>query len=171
MGSASPGVPLGRQAAWSGGNCAGRFPPAFHPGAEQAAGDVPELQAPGKTGSLLRGAGSGQERPSLIFQRKYHSATFLPSAPHRLPAPASRCASFPEAPRIGRGKKQKLSLGRQPLAGPEGAQGTILPCSWRPRGPMRRPGAASPALASRNPRCPAGKPLWANRVLPGAASG
>lgn len=89
----------------------------------------------------------------------------------RLPAPASRCASFPEAPRIARGKeKQKLSLGRQRLAGPEGAQGTILPCSWRPWGPMRRLGAASPALASRNPRCPAGKPLWANRVLPGAAN-
>ena len=163
------GCPRAAGRASPGGSRAGRFPPAFHPGAEQAAGDVPEPQAPGKAGSLPRALDRVRNGPLEFYKE---NTTVLSSSrlpPTRLPAPTSPCASFPEALRISHGKeKPKLSLGRQHLAGSEGAQGTFL--GRRPRGPMRRPGAASPGPDSQNPRCPAGKLFWANRVLPGAAS-
>ena len=168
VGSASPGAPLGPQAASPGGSRAGRFPPAFHPGAEQGAGDVPEAQAPGKAGQE-RWVRSGTALSN--FTQKIPQCYLPAICPHPTSCSNFSSASFPEALRIAPGEeKPKLSLGRQHLAGSEGAQGTVLGSGGR----GARCGAPGPLplknSASRNPRCPAGKPLWAKRVLPGAAS-
>lgn len=152
------GSPRAAGRASPGGSRAGRFPPAFHPRAEQAAGYVPEPQAPGKAGSLPRALDRVRNGPLEFYKENTTVLSSSRLTPTRLPAPTSPCASFPEALRIAHGKeKPKLSLGRQHLAGSEGAQGTFLGSGGRgarcgapgllPLGPLRRiPGARRESL-------------------------
>lgn len=141
VGSASPGAPLGPQAASPGGSHAGRFPPAFHPGAEQGAGDVPEAQAPGKAGQ------EGWVRSGTAlsnFTKKIPQCYLPPVCPH----PTS-CSNFSQR-FFSRGAQNRAWIGEAetfpwtPASRRLRGRPRNSPGQWRPRGPMRRPGAASP---------------------------